>query len=101
MAGQSSALMCGAANNTDLRLYHGDTITLVYALTSLGIGVAVGIMARLGQMEKLPGAILSACVAGLTAVVITPQHHFLGRTTRACMEMLHCMVPGIPDAGIP
>ena len=40
-------------------------------------------MARLGQMEKLPGAILSACVAGLTAGVIsTPLNIiFWGGTT--------------------
>ncbi|WP_029695338.1 membrane protein [Lacrimispora indolis] len=75
--------ICGAANNLIYGFTTGDSITLVYALTSLGIGVAVGIMARLGYMEKLSGAILTACVAGLTAVVIsTPLNIiFWGGTT--------------------
>lgn len=75
--------ICGAANNLIYGFTTGDSITLVYALTSLGIGVAVGIMARLGYMDKLSGAILTACVAGLTAVVIsTPLNIiFWGGTT--------------------
>jgi len=63
--------ICGAANNLIYGLTTGDSITLVYALTSLGIGVAVGIMARLGRMKRLGGAVLTACAAGLTAVVIS------------------------------
>ena len=83
LGGPIIGAVCGAANNLIYGFTTGDTITLVYALTSLGIGVAVGIMARLGQMEKLPGAILSAGVAGLTAVVIsTPLNIiFWGGTT--------------------
>lgn len=75
--------ICGAANNLIYGFTTGDSITLVYALTSLGIGVAVGIMARLGHMEKLSGAILTACVAGFTAVLIsTPLNIiFWGGTT--------------------
>ncbi len=75
--------ICGAANNLIYGFTTGDSITLVYALTSLGIGVAVGIMARFGHMEKLSGAILTACVAGLAAVVIsTPLNIiFWGGTT--------------------
>lgn len=75
--------ICGAANNLIYGFTTGDSITLVYALTSLGIGVAVGIMARLGRMSSLPGAILTACVAGLAAVVIsTPLNmKFWGGTT--------------------
>lgn len=75
--------ICGAANNLIYGFTTGDSITLVYALTSLGIGVAVGIMARLGHMKSLLGAILTACVAGLTAVVIsTPLNIiFWGGTT--------------------
>ena len=83
LGGPVIGAVCGAANNLIYGFTTGDTITLVYALTSLGIGVAVGIMARLGQMKKLPGAILSACVAGLAAVVIsTPLNIiFWGGTT--------------------
>lgn len=75
--------ICGAANNLIFGFTTGDSITLVYALTSLGIGAAAGIMARLGYMKTLSGALLTACVTGLTAVVIsTPLNLiFWGGTT--------------------
>ncbi|WP_313073641.1 ECF transporter S component [Lacrimispora sp.] len=75
--------ICGAANNLIFGFTTGDSITLVYALTSLGIGAAAGIMARLGHMKTLSGALLTACVTGLTAVVIsTPLNLiFWGGTT--------------------
>lgn len=61
----------------------GDSITLVYALTSLGIGLVVGIMARLGKMEKISGALLTSLAGGLAAVLIsTPLNViFWGGTT--------------------
>ena len=75
--------ICGAANNLIYGFTTGDSITLVYALTSLGIGIAVGIMARLGRMGKLSGALLTSVVAGLVAVCIsTPLNViFWGGTT--------------------
>ena len=75
--------ICGAANNLIYGFTTGDYITLVYALTSLGIGVAVGIMARLGRMKKLSGAVLTACVAGFVAVLISTPLNILfwGGTT--------------------
>ena len=75
--------ICGAANNLIYSFTTGDSITLVYALTSLGIGVAVGIMARLGRMKKLSGAVLTACVAGFVAVLISTPLNILfwGGTT--------------------
>lgn len=75
--------ICGAANNLIYGFTTSDSITLVYALTSLGIGVAVGIMARLGRMKKLSGAVLTACVAGFVAVLISTPLNILfwGGTT--------------------
>ena len=75
--------ICGAANNLIYGFTTGDSITLVYALTSLGIGVAVGILARLGRMKKLSGAVLTACVAGFVAVLISTPLNILfwGGTT--------------------
>jgi energy-coupling factor transport system substrate-specific component len=75
--------LCGAANNLIYGFTTGDNITLVYALTSLCIGIAVGIMARLGFMKSFPKALLTACVGGLAAVVIsTPLNViFWGGTT--------------------
>lgn len=83
LGGPLIGAICGAANNLIYGFSAGDNITLVYALTSLGIGVAVGIMARLGFMKTFPKAILTACVAGLTAVAIsTPLNViFWGGTT--------------------
>lgn len=75
--------ICGAANNLIYGLTTGDNITLIYALTSLGIGIAVGIMARLGYMKSFGKALLTSVVAGLVAVVIsTPLNViFWGGTT--------------------
>ncbi|PPK81451.1 energy-coupling factor transport system substrate-specific component [Lacrimispora xylanisolvens] len=71
LGGPIIGAVCGAANNLIFGFTTGDSITLIYALTSLGIGAAVGIMARLGHMERFLGAILTAVAAGLTAVVIS------------------------------
>lgn len=83
MGGPIIGGICGAANNLIYGFTTGDSITLVYALTSLGIGVAVGIMARLGRMKKLSGAVLTACVAGFVAVLISTPLNILfwGGTT--------------------
>ena len=83
LGGPLIGAICGAANNLIYGFSAGDNITLVYALTSLGIGVAVGIMARLGFMKSFPKAILTACVAGLTAVAISTPFNviFWGGTT--------------------
>ena len=83
LGGPIIGAICGAANNLIYGFTTGDSITLVYALTSLGIGLAVGIMARLGKMEKLSGALLTAVVAGFVAVCVsTPLNVlFWGGTT--------------------
>ena len=83
LGGPVIGAICGAANNLIYGFTTGDSITLVYAMTSLGIGVAAGIMARLGFMESFPKALLTAVAAGVTAVVIsTPLNIiFWGGTT--------------------
>lgn len=63
--------ICGAANNLIYGLTTGDSITLIYALTSLFIGFFVGIMARTGFMRSFPKAIITALVAGAVAIVIS------------------------------
>lgn len=75
--------ICGAANNLIYGFTTGDSITLVYALTSLFIGIVVGIMARLGFMKSFPKSLLTACGGGLAAVVVsTPLNIiFWGGTT--------------------
>ena len=83
LGGPVIGAICGAANNLIYGFTAGDNITLIYALTSLGIGVAAGIMARLGFMKSFPKALLTAVVAGLVAVLIsTPLNViFWGGTT--------------------
>lgn len=83
LGGPLVGAVCGAANNLIYGFTTGDSITLVYALTSLCIGLAVGIMARLGQMRTLPGAFSTAVVSGIAAVFIsTPLNIiFWGGTT--------------------
>lgn len=83
LGGPVIGAVCGAANNLIYGFTTGDTITLVYAVTSLAIGAVVGVMARLGQMRKLPGAILTAVAAGMTAVIISTPLNILfwGGTT--------------------
>ena len=68
LGGPIIGALCGAANHLIYGFTTGDSITLVYALTSLGIGLAVGIMARLGNMEKISGALITSVIAGLVAV---------------------------------
>ncbi len=83
LGGPVIGAICGAVNNLIYGFTTGDNITLVYALTSLFIGLAVGIMARLGFMKSLPKALLTAVAGGLAAVVIsTPLNvQFWGGTT--------------------
>ena len=83
LGGPIIGTICGASNNLIYGFTTGDNITLVYALTSLFIGLAVGIMARLGFMNTFTKAMITACVGGLAAVVIsTPLNMiFWGGTT--------------------
>mgnify|MGYP003562656628 CR=1 FL=1 len=83
LGGPIIGAIVGAANNIIYGLTTGDNITLIYALTSVGIGLAVGIMARLGFMETFLKALITSVVVGLVAVVIsTPLNVlFWGGTT--------------------
>ena len=83
LGGPIIGAICGAANNLIYGFTTGDNITLVYALTSLFIGLVVGIMARLGFMKSFPKALLTACGGGLAAVVVSTPLNILfwGGTT--------------------
>ena len=77
LGGPVIGAICGAANNLIYGFTTGDNITLVYALTSLFIGLVVGIMARLGFMKSFPKALLTACGGGLAAVVVSTPLNIL------------------------
>lgn len=83
LGGPVIGAVCGAASNIIYGITTGDSISLIYALTSIGIGLAVGIMSRIGFMETFYKMLITACVAGLVAVVIsTPLNViFWGGTT--------------------
>ena len=90
--------ICGAANNLIYGLTAGDNITLIYALTSLGIGLAAGIMARLGFMKSFPKALITACVAGFVAVLIsTPLNVIFWGGTTLLGSFLDEIVVDVPD----
>ena len=102
LGGPIIGAICGAANNLIYGFSAGDNITLIYALTSLGIGAAAGIMARLGFMKSFPKAIITACVAGFVAVAIsTPLNVlFWGGTTGNVVflgSLLDEVVVDVPD----
>ena len=62
--------LSGAINN----LIYGvtvDPISLVYAFTQIGIGIAVGYLAYKGFMTTLKGTIVTGFLSGLVAVVIS------------------------------
>lgn len=82
LAGPIVGGICGAANNIIYGLTM-DPISTVYALTNLGIGIAVGILAYKGFMKNIKGAIITGLIVGVVAVVIsTPLNIiFWGGTT--------------------
>lgn len=83
LGGPVIGAVCGAANNLIYGLTTGDNITLIYAFTSLCIGLAVGILARMGFMSTFPKSFVCALGGGLAAVLVsTPLNIiFWGGTT--------------------
>ena len=77
--------ICGAANNLIYGFTTGDSITLVYALTSLGIGIAVGIMAQSWQNRKLRSE-------GRTVLAILHDMDFVAENFERVIVMAHGQV---------
>lgn len=69
LAGPVVGAICGALNN----IIYGfqDPISFVYALTSVGIGIAAGILGCKGWFGSLGKASVSGLVIGAVAVVIS------------------------------
>ena len=83
LGGPVIGAISGGANNLIYGLTTGDNITLIYALTSVGIGLVVGVLARMGFMSTFPKSFICAVGGGLAAVIIsTPLNiMFWGGTT--------------------
>ena len=83
LGGPVIGAICGAVNNLVYTITTGDVQSWPYFLTSIGIGLTVGIMARLGNMEKFGKALATAFVVVVVAVAIsTPINVILwGGTT--------------------
>jgi energy-coupling factor transport system substrate-specific component len=82
LAGPIVGAICGAANNIIYGLTM-DPISTVYALTNIGIGLVVGILAYKGFMKNIKGTIITGIIVGIVAVIIsTPLNIiFWGGTT--------------------
>ncbi len=82
LGGPIVGAICGAANNIIYGLTM-DPISTIYALTNIGIGIVVGILAYKGYMKNIKGAIITGIIVGLVAVIIsTPLNiSFWGGTT--------------------
>jgi energy-coupling factor transport system substrate-specific component len=82
LAGPIVGAICGAANNVIYGLTM-DPISTVYALTNVGIGLTVGVLAHKGFMKNIKLSLITAIVTGLVAVIIsTPLNMvFWGGTT--------------------
>ncbi len=82
LAGPIAGAIVGAANNI-IYGFTMDPISTVYALTNVAIGLVVGVMAYKGFMNNLKGALITALLTGLAAVIVsTPLNViFWGGTT--------------------
>ena len=82
LGGPIVGAICGAANNIIYGLTM-DPISTIYAITNIGIGIVVGILAYKGYMKNIKGAIITGIIVGLVAVIIsTPLNiSFWGGTT--------------------
>ena len=79
LGGPIIGAICGAANNLIYGFTTGDNITLVYALTSLFIGLVVGIMAPKSSVDCMCRRTGSCCCFHTT------EHSVLGWYNRKCM----------------
>ncbi len=70
LGGPIVGAISGAANNIIYGLTM-DPISFVYALTSIAIGITVGIMAYRGQINTLWKAIISGIVVAVVAAVVS------------------------------
>jgi energy-coupling factor transport system substrate-specific component len=72
LAGPIIGSICGAINNVIYGLT-ADPISFIYALTSIAIGLAIGIMAKKGMFKNFGKVIVAGLIVALvSAIVSTP-----------------------------
>lgn len=70
LAGPIVGALCGAINN----IIYGftlDPVSFIYALTSIGIGIAAGILAYKGKMKGIVGTVLTGLIIACVSTVIS------------------------------
>ena len=70
LAGPVVGAICGAINNIIYGLTM-DPISFVYALSSIGIGVVVGVLARLDKAKNIKGILGMGVIVVLVSVIIS------------------------------
>ncbi len=70
LAGPIVGALCGAINNIIYGLTM-DPVSFLYALSSIGIGIVVGIFARLDQTKSIKGVIGMSLIVVLVSVIIS------------------------------
>lgn len=101
LAGPIVGALCGAINNIIYGLTM-DPISLVYALSSIGIGLTVGILARMDKAKNFVGIIgVSVAVIIVSVIISTPINMiFWGGTTGNVWgdaAFAWCIAHGVPS----
>jgi energy-coupling factor transport system substrate-specific component len=97
LAGPVIGAISGAVNNVIYGLT-ADPVSFIYALTSIAIGITVGVMAHKGWMENIGKAIVTGLVVALvSAVVSTPLNigFWGGQTGNLWGDALFAYLSGI------
>lgn len=100
LAGPIVGGLCGAINNI-ITGFSGDATAFVYALSSIGIGVAAGILAYKGMFESIVKTIISSLIIAVVAIVIsTPINIWLwgGQTSNVWGD---AVLAGLMAKGVP
>ena len=100
LAGPVVGALSGLINNVIYGLTM-DPISFVYALTNVGIGIAVGLLARSGKIRGVKSAILGGVVVALVAVVISTPLNMIfwgGQTGNVWGDAVYawCVAQGMP-----
>jgi energy-coupling factor transport system substrate-specific component len=70
LAGPIIGAICGAVNNVIYGLT-ADPISFIYALTSIAIGIVVGLMAKSGWIKNFGKVILAGIIVALVAAIVS------------------------------